>query len=716
MYTDENTGVKTTTLQVVKNFAWTFPYFACAMIALGMVFHFLIRLTTFLRNQRKLAATPVLRPIVKTPKPEPTAPAGVWQKFARFFPFAIVVLAALMLMGKLMTPSVRDDRPNLYGFGQIPVQHGGRIQPLDSLARNTFMVISGKQEFVDPSNDKTYSAIEWLLMLWATPDKTDDFRVFRIEHDQVLSLMEVKPRPGAYRYSWNELKGQVQMLGLRASEANKKDKDKRTLVDEKTMELARHIELYREIRLRSSPGFIPADDAQGKWMSYADVVETAGPRFFREAEQKARKELLAEWEKDPGLLGQLAQQHLKGFTWEEAKREFGGEEKAVQFIIDEEIKDRVRPVARDNFLKSLPGTFPPAAGMEKILEAYRGNNPAAFNAAVAEYHEKHTAAISDSDKSKARLEARMNHFDPFLQCEVLYIGVVIFAALSWLFWHQPLRRAAFGLACVTLAVHTAALVARMYIGNRPPVTNLYSSAVFIGWGGLVLCLVLEWIYKLGIGSFAGGLLGFATMYIARFLAESGDTLEMLQAVLDTNFWLSTHVVCVTLGYMATLVAGLIGIVYIISGVFTPAMKGVVGKMVGSMLYGTICFAMLLSFTGTVLGGIWADQSWGRFWGWDPKENGAVLIVIWNALILHARWGGIIKPRGMAVLAVIGNMWTFWSWFGTNQLGIGLHAYGFDNRLVLLCDVVWVWMALIAVLGMIPLKYWASSAPIAPAKA
>jgi hypothetical protein len=99
-----------------------------------------------------------------------------------------------------------------------------------------------------------------------------------------------------------------------------------------------------------------------------------------------------------------------------------------------------------------------------------------------------------------------------------------------------------------------------------------------------------------------------------------------------------------------------------------------------MLYGVICFATMLSFIGTVLGGIWADQSWGRFWGWDPKENGAVLVVLWNALILHARWAGLVKPPGIAVLAILGNVVTTWSWFGTNMLGVGLHSYGFSNEL------------------------------------
>src|SRR5207237_2583826 len=92
--------------------------------------------------------------------------------------------------------------------------------------------------------------------------------------------------------------------------------------------------------------------------------------------------------------------------------------------------------------------------------------------------------------------------------------------------------------------------------------------------------------------------------------------------------------------------------------------------------------LLLSSVAPVLGAIRAGQPWGRFLGWDPKENGAVLIVIGNALILHARWAGLVKARGMAVLATIGNMWVAWSWFGTNQLGIGLHAYGFDSGLVL----------------------------------
>ena len=105
--------------------------------------------------------------------------------------------------------------------------------------------------------------------------------------------------------------------------------------------------------------------------------------------------------------------------------------------------------------------------------------------------------------------------------------------------------------------------------------------------------------------------------------------------------------------------------------------------------------MPLEVFGTVLGGLWADDSWGRFWGWDPKENGALMIVLWNAVVLHARWGGIIRDRGLAVLAIIGNIVTGWSWFGVNELGVGLHSYGFTEGvlfwlMIFFVLLTWLW--------------------------
>ena len=103
-----------------------------------------------------------------------------------------------------------------------------------------------------------------------------------------------------------------------------------------------------------------------------------------------------------------------------------------------------------------------------------------------------------------------------------------------------------GQPCILLVgaflIHTLGLITRMYLQGRPPVTNLYSSAIFVGWASVLLCIILERFYKNGIGSVCGAVIGFVTLLIAHNLQLDGDTLEMLRAVLDTNGWLATHVV------------------------------------------------------------------------------------------------------------------------------------------------------------------------------
>jgi ABC-type transport system involved in cytochrome c biogenesis permease subunit len=214
---------------------------------------------------------------------------------------------------------------------------------------------------------------------------------------------------------------------------------------------------------------------------------------------------------------------------------------------------------------------------------------------------------------------------------------------------------------------------------------------------------------LGIGNAVAAALGGVSLIIAHHLATE-DTLSVLQAVLDTNFWLATHVTCITLGYTATFLAGAIAIAFILAGLATPALSyPTVLRALYGMMYGVVCFAILFSFTGTVLGGLWADVSWGRFWGWDPKENGALLIVLVNAIALHARWGGLVKQRGFAVLCILGNIVTAWSWFATNQLGIGLHSYGRMEGATFWLSVFWLSQLGLIGVALLPLRYWRSFA-------
>jgi ABC-type transport system involved in cytochrome c biogenesis permease subunit len=353
-------------------------------------------------------------------------------------------------------------------------------------------------------------------------------------------------------------------------------------------------------------------------------------------------------------------------------------------------------------------TMPPAArSFVTALDAYDRNDSATFNREVGSYAQLVDPSLAQQTR-KVGFEVFFNTFAPFYVCMVLYVIVFVLACVSWLGFTRPLWRSAMGVLLITLAVHSFGLIARMYISGRPPVTNLYSSAVFVAWGTVMLALALEFVFKNGLGMVTAAVSGFLSLLIAHHLSGDGDTMEMLQAVLDTNIWLATHVVIINLGYAAAVLAAGLGVLYIFAGVFTPALTPDFGRALTRMIYGAICFAILLSFVGTILGGIWADQSWGRFWGWDPKENGAAMVVLWNAVVLHARWGGIVRARGLACLAVFGNVMVAWSWFGTNMLGVGLHSYGFMES-----AVFWLLMfvgsqLLVIGTGLLPLGMWNSA--------
>jgi ABC-type transport system involved in cytochrome c biogenesis permease subunit len=321
-----------------------------------------------------------------------------------------------------------------------------------------------------------------------------------------------------------------------------------------------------------------------------------------------------------------------------------------------------------------------------------------------------------------KIEYWFNQAQPFLQAMVLYVFVLLVSLISWLKWPRTLGTTAIILLGFAFLLHTLGLLIRMYLQGRPPVTNLYSSALFVGWGSVLLCLFLERFYKNGIGSVCASTIGFVTLLIAHNLQLDGDSLEMLRAVLDTNVWLATHVVMVTLGYSSVGLAGFLGIIYILRGLLTTSFSETTAASLSRMMYGVICFATLFSFVGTILGGIWADQSWGRFWGWDPKENGALLIVLWNATILHARWGGLIRERGLAVMSVFGNIVVSLSWFGVNMLGVGLHSYGFMDQAFGTLMAFIASQLVVMGLGLIPQRYWrgirarAANVPAKPANA
>ena len=165
-------------------------------------------------------------------------------------------------------------------------------------------------------------------------------------------------------------------------------------------------------------------------------------------------------------------------------------------------------------------------------------------------------------------------------------------------------------------------------------------------------------------------------YISFGYAADGDTFGVLVAVLNSNFWLATHVTTITTGYGTTIIASLVGHIYLLQAVFVKDKKSL--KSTYNVMIATTFIALFFTMFGTILGGIWGDQSWGRFWGWDPKENGALLIVMWLLMMLHLKLSGWVKGAGYAFGLVLANITVALAWFGVNLLSVGLHNYGFTE--------------------------------------
>jgi ABC-type transport system involved in cytochrome c biogenesis permease subunit len=347
-----------------------------------------------------------------------------------------------------------------------------------------------------------------------------------------------------------------------------------------------------------------------------------------------------------------------------------------------------------------------------LRPAYQAGDAETFNQKLTDY----LATVNANppyEMHPYRIGAEMvyNGFSPFYVTTAIYLVAALVAMLAWIGWSVPLNRAAFWLLMLGLTIHVVGIAMRVVISGRPPVTNLYSSAVFVSAGFVVAMLLVERMTKLGIGNvMAGSMASCALIWAWTMSISDGDTFSVLVAVLDTQFWLTTHVICISIGYAATFVAGCLGLAYVVAGLVTKKMDKRTRRDFTNVIYGVVCFGLLTSFFGTVLGGLWADDSWGRFWGWDPKENGALMIVLWNAVVLHARWGGMVRERGIAGLAIIGNVITLWSWKGVNSMGVGLHAYaGTEDQTVKWILLLVAAHLLLATVALIPTRYWMSYA-------
>jgi len=557
-------------------------------------------------------------------------------------------------------------------FAILPVQHQGRVKPFDTFARAHLLLFRGK------STADELSARAWLAELLLFPRQAYDRKVFLIRNDEVLQAFSLE-KDDDHVYSFMEIIDGVEANSAMLTGLLGKEDKERSRAEKQLVELYQKAMLYLDLS-RSLTGLKPLVNLGSERLARELGLEGRQRIAYREAVERRSR------------LTELFDQSVAGEGGESGSQS-GPFDEAVQ-----RLAMQLAALARDSGSNSLPAVMPETDQKNRVwsspwqlldgrtLGAWERDRLVELERLVALARQGRVEEAAAQARSYARnldfdaklgLELDFNRADFFYRSLYFYVAAALLLGASFFGWRTWLYRAGFALFAIGLALLATGIVYRMIIMGRPPVTTLYESVIFVNF---VICLggfALELFRRDRLGLFLACAAGIVLHFIGFRYAAEGDTMGMLVAVLRSNFWLATHVVTITIGYGAAFVAGLVAHAYLAMRVFRPQARkqarGVYNNAVGLSIV-----ALFFTTLGTILGGIWADQSWGRFWGWDPKENGALLIVLWLLICLHGRVSGILKDGSYAAMLSLVNITVALAWFGVNLLSVGLHNYGFDD--------------------------------------
>ena len=573
----------------------------------------------------------------------------------------------------------RGEVNDLSSFARLPVLEGGRVMPMDSYARLRLLQLSGRSTL-----DKK-PAVDWLARLLFEPQRSHDEAVLLVNHPEVLEAMGVEAHEGR-RYSFNQVQGGLDKLAEMAEAAAQHEDRDRSAVEKEIVRLQQSLNTYLSLRYAFQfavphPDFAVSNAAvrvrlglaEGTGpLSFLDVYSRAAT-FSADVQNMATNDPVT-WTGEQTELFRLSSAL---FQWSQFYRQLpiamlplhahGGDEwvspwDLLAFGFQDEVARKDVNLLQD------------------LARAYADGRQLEFDLAAANVER---SVISRAPESRSLqhvdLELLYNRLELFYKAKIFYGLSFLVCLVALMTRRRFLARAALLGVFLGLLPHTLGMVWRMMIMGRPPMTNLYATFLFVAWVCVALGLMVEWLQRNSLGTLISSTTGLILLMISARFSSQGDTLGVVVAVLDSNFWLSTHVVTITMGYAGCFAAGVVGHLYLLQALRKPLHDPGLQSTLRA-IYGLLAFGLIFSFLGTMLGGVWADQSWGRFWGWDPKENGALLIVLWCAILFHARIAGMLGPLGMAAGSVLGIIVVLMAWLGINLLGVGLHSYGFTSGL------------------------------------
>ncbi|MCE7887482.1 MAG: hypothetical protein DYH13_08310 [Alphaproteobacteria bacterium PRO2] len=565
------------------------------------------------------------------------------------------ILAALLLfLCCTNIAAAAEPKLNYESFSLLPVLHEGRVKPLDSYARIMLREFSGREAV------HGHGATEWLAEVLFDPASAAEKPVFEITNPAVREHFGLDKKKTLFSFS--ELAPGLAAHAAETQGLRGADPEKLTAQQQAALRLYDDVAIYSEL-LRSFSAVLPlgidapAPYGTGKTESAYVDYRSNEDKIQKNAAKLVRKKGAdpAKYNDDEKKLAALA------FALQEIKT--AGANNGTLKIINKDGRflSPWQSLLQNDDLKT----------WQNMAVAYRADDAEDWRAAAD--------AARGKTPFKIYLEKAYNVTGPFPAAMGFYLlGIIILAAELY----RKSNRMLFPLLCLGfgLALHIAGISSRVIILNRPPVGTLYESLLFVSLICAAAALALYLRRKNLVALFAGQGAAAFLLFLAPFLLQRGESMEMLVAVLNTSFWLGTHVLCITAGYGISILAATFAHAWFILRLKNAPAQQL--NLLYDSIYKTTLAALLLTGIGTILGGIWADQSWGRFWGWDPKENGALLIVLWLIWIQHGRIAGRLNRFAFLAAVAFLNVIVALAWFGVNLLGIGLHSYGFITGIAL----------------------------------
>ncbi len=594
-----------------------------------------------------------------------------------------LTLSFIILLCGIVLPRDFDHR-------DIPIHENGRIKPLDTFVRNQLLLIYGKRSIKPKAlpeelNSKGLSAIDWFFDIALNPDEGDKYRVFNISNPEVVASLGLYWDP-SHLYNRKEilsgLKNQIDYI----TTIQGKPGAELTQFDTHMLKVYSNVIQYQALSYSLSC-LLPLIQINHKTIAQSLSVNPGDKLSYYQLMRKANQlsplmERLLNQDKDEWSESDYELQHIMGILNEIDQDKFARILKIIPPESGNQNEEWQSPWELMESRMIGPNQEKLLITLESFLKSRIDKDTVKSDSVLAEYENLLSHPFNGlSNLTNVKLETWTNQANLFYKSIAFYILAFLLLVISWMTKPKLLRRISFACLLSGLAFHFYGILLRIIIMQRPPVSTLYESILFVSLIGVICASLLEYNRKDGMGIFMGAIVGGVLHFVGLGYANDGDTLGMLVAVLNSNFWLATHVTTITIGYGTSLFAGVLGHVYLLQTIRTPFDKKYL-KTVNANVYGATLFALFFTLFGTILGGIWADQSWGRFWGWDPKENGALLIVMWQIMMLHLRITGFVKPMGFALGMILNNIVVILAWFGVNLLGVGLHSYGFATGIAI----------------------------------